>query len=127
MPEYADKVARYTPTFVRNESHHNHFCPSVFQEINMKKHLFPIALAALAVSAFAAAQTQPDSQVPPSSSSSSPPSSMPAPTATPGSSSYSKGTSDAKAQWKDCMAKQKASNPQVTDADIKRACDKAPQ
>lgn len=93
----------------------------------MKKLLFPIALATLAVSALAGAQTQPNSQSPPSSSSSAPPSATQAPSATTGSSSYSSGTSDSKVQWKDCMAKQKASNPQLSEADMKRACDKAPQ
>jgi len=93
----------------------------------MKKYLFPIALAALAVSALAGAQTQPNSQSPPSNSSSAPPSSMQTPSATTGSSDYSTGSSDSKAQWKDCMAKQKASNPQMSEADMKRACTKGAQ
>jgi hypothetical protein len=102
-------------------------CVSVFQEIDMRKHLLPIALATLAVSALAGAQTQPNSQSPPSSSSSAPPTSMQAPSATTGPSSYSTGSSDSKAQWKDCMAKQKASNPQTSEADMKRACAKGAQ
>jgi len=93
----------------------------------MKGLLFPIALATLAVSALAGAQTQPDTQSPPSSSSSAPPSAAQAPSSTTGSSSYSNGSSDSKAQWKDCMAKQKAMNPQPSEADMKSACAKGAQ
>lgn len=82
----------------------------------MKTFLFPVALASLAVSAMVGAQT------PPPSSSSTSPSATQAP-APSDSSSYS--NSSDKSAWKDCMAKQKAANPQVSDADAKRACGKS--
>ncbi len=87
----------------------------------MKTYLLPIAIAALAVSAIAGAQTDPNAQTPPSSSS-SPPSSMQAPAS---SSSYSSSSTDSKQALKDCIAKQKATTPSLSDADAKRACAKA--
>ncbi len=84
----------------------------------MKTYLLPVALAALAVSAIAGAQTSPSSSSPPSGSTSEPPSSMQAPSST---SSYS--STDAKSM-KECVAKQKAANAQISDADAKRACAK---
>ncbi len=81
----------------------------------MKTYLLPIALASLAFSAMVGAQTPPPS-------SSTPPSS----TATaPSSSSYSSSSSDSKAAMKDCLAKQKAANPSISEADAKTACSKS--
>lgn len=85
----------------------------------MKTYLLPIALATLAVSAIASAQTQPNAQTPPSSSASPPSSSMQTPSS---SSSYS--SSSEKQAMKDCVAKQKVTNAQISDADAKRACNK---
>jgi hypothetical protein len=84
----------------------------------MKTYLLPFALATLAVSALAGAQTPPSST---SGTSSAPPSSTQAPSST-GSSAMS--SSDAKAQLKDCVAKQKASNPQISDTEAKKVCTK---
>lgn len=89
----------------------------------MKTYLLPIALATLAVSAIAGAQTPPSSQSPPSDSSTAPSSATQAPSAT-GSSSYSSDSTDSKAQLKECLAKQKASNPQISDTEAKQACGK---
>ncbi len=83
----------------------------------MKTYLLPIALASLAISAMAGAQSPPPS----SSSSATAPSSSSA--QSPSSSSYS--SSDSKAQMKDCVAKQKATNPSISDADAKTACSKS--
>jgi hypothetical protein len=81
----------------------------------MKTYLLPLALASLAVSAMVGAQSPPPS-------SSSPPSS----TATaPSSSSYSSSSTDSKAAMKDCLAKQKATNPSISEADAKAACSKS--
>ncbi len=88
----------------------------------MKTYMLPIAIVTLAVSAMAGAQTPPTSPTSPGDTSSS--SSTQAPSST-GSSSYSNGMSDSKMQMKDCVAKQKASNSQLSDADAKRACAKS--
>lgn len=86
----------------------------------MKTYMLPIAIVTLAVSAAAGAQTPPTSPTSPGDTSSS--TSTQAPSST-GSSSYSNGMSDSKTQMmKDCVAKQKASNSQLSDADAKRAC-----
>ena len=88
----------------------------------MKTYLLPIAIVSLAVSAAAGAQTPPTSPTAPGDTSSS--SATQAPSST-GSSSYSNGMSDSKAQLKECVAKQKAANAQLSDADAKRACGKS--
>jgi hypothetical protein len=87
----------------------------------MKTYMLPIAIATLAVSAIASAQTDPNAQTPPSSSSSPPSSSMQTPSS---SSSYSSSSTDSKQALKDCVAKQKATNPQISETDAKRACGK---
>jgi hypothetical protein len=86
----------------------------------MKTYLLPIAIASLAVSALAGAQTPPTSPTSPSTSPSAPASTV----QTPPASSYSNASADSKAQLKDCLAKQKASNPQISDVDAKQACTK---
>ncbi len=83
----------------------------------MKTYLLPIALASLAIGAMAGAQTPPSSSSPPSSSATAPSST----TQSPSSSSYSNG-SDSKQAMKDCVAKQKAANPSISEADAKTAC-----
>ena len=87
----------------------------------MKTYLLPVALATLAVSAIAGAQTPPSS-TPPDTSTSTPSSSMQTPSTSGSSSSYSHSDSS-KSQLKDCIAKQKASNSTITDAEAKRACE----
>ena len=78
----------------------------------MKTYVLSFAIATLAAGALAGAQTPPSSPTSPSSQSSSSTS-----TQTPSSSS-----TDAKAQMKDCLAKQKSMNPSISDADAKKAC-----
>jgi len=84
----------------------------------MKTYLVPFALATLAVSALAGAQTPPSST---SGTSSAPPSSTQAPSST---SSSAMSSSDSKAWLKDCVAKQKATDPKMSDSDAKSACAK---
>lgn len=89
----------------------------------MKTYVLSFAIATLAAGALAGAQTPPSS-----SSSTSPSSSQSSSTTTTqtpsgsSSSSYSSSSGDSKAQLKDCMAKQKNMNPQISDADAKKAC-----
>ena len=87
----------------------------------MKTYLLPIAIVSLAASALVGAQTPPTSPTAPGDTTSSP--STQAPSSS--SSSYSNGMSDSKAQMKECVAKQKAANAQLSDADAKRACGKS--
>lgn len=84
----------------------------------MKTHVVTFAIAALAMSALAGAQT------PPSSSSTTPSTSQSSSSTTTPSGSYSSSSSstDSKSQMKDCIAKQKTMNPQISDADAKKAC-----
>lgn len=85
----------------------------------MKTYLLPFALATLAVSALAGAQTPPPSST--SGMSSAPPSATQEPSS---SSSSAMSSSDSKAWMKDCVAKQKASNPQISETEAKSACAK---
>lgn len=88
----------------------------------MKTYLLPIAIMSLAASALAGAQTPPTSPTAPGDTTSS--TATQAPSSSTNSSSYSNGMSDSKA-LKDCVAKQKAANAQLSDADAKRACGKS--
>lgn len=84
----------------------------------MKTHVLTFAIAALAMGAVAGAQTPPSSSTTPSTSQSSSSTTTQAP-----SGSYSSSSStDSKSQMKDCIAKQKTMNPQISDADAKKAC-----
>jgi hypothetical protein len=96
-----------------------------FRILHMKTQLSLIAIASLALSGLASAQTPPSSQTTPSNSTSSTPSSMGTPSSSPSaatdSPTYGSGDSS---HMKDCLATQKASNPQIADADAKLACNK---
>jgi hypothetical protein len=87
----------------------------------MNKYLLPIALVSMAASAMAGAQTPPTSS-PPTDSTTAPSSSMQTPSST-GASRYNSGSDTTKSQVKDCIAKQKATNSQLTDTEAKAACD----
>ena len=82
----------------------------------MKTHVLTFAIATLAMGALAGAQTPPSSTTPSESQSSS------STTTQAPSGSYSSSSTDAKAQMKDCIAKQKTMNPQISEADAKKAC-----
>lgn len=79
-----------------------------------------VPLASLMLISVAAAQTSPST---PSSSGSQPSSSMQNPSTT-GTANYSNGTADSHWQMKSCLAKQKADNPNLTAAEMKRNCEK---
>ena len=85
----------------------------------MKTHVLTFAIAALAMGAIAGAQTPPSSTTSPSASQSSSSTTTQTPS---GSYSSSSSSTDSKTQMKDCMAKQKTMNPQISDADAKKAC-----
>lgn len=95
----------------------------------MNKYLLPVAIVSMAASAMVGAQTPSTSSS--STDSSAPSSSMQSPPSsgsTSNSSQYSSSsttTTETKSQMKDCIAKQKASNSQLTDSEAKRACDKS--
>lgn len=90
----------------------------------MKTFLLPIALATMAVSAIASAQTPPPSSSSSGSSTTSPSSSSMGTPSTSGSSSYSTGDASKSQQMKDCIAKQKATDSQISDTEAKRLCSK---
>lgn len=83
-------------------------------------HASLLSLASLMLVSVAAAQTSPSA---PSSPGSQPSSSMQNPSTT-GTANYSNGTGDSHWQMKSCLAKQKADNPNLTDAEMKRNCEK---
>jgi hypothetical protein len=85
----------------------------------MKTYVLSFAIATLAAGALAGAQTPPTATTPNSSQSST----TTTTTETPASnSSYSSSSTDAKAQMKECVAKQKQMNPSISEADAKKAC-----
>jgi len=84
----------------------------------VKTHVLTFAIAALAMGAIAGAQTPPSSTTTPSTSQSS----SSTTTQTPSGSYSSSSSTDSKTQMKDCIAKQKTMNPQISDADAKKAC-----
>ena len=86
----------------------------------MKTYVLSFAIATLAAGALAGAQTPPSSPTSPSSQSSSSTSTQTPSSSTSGT--YSSSSTDAKAQMKDCLAKQKSMNPSISDADAKKAC-----
>ncbi len=79
-----------------------------------------LLLVASLLSSVAAAQTSPAA---PSSPGSQPSSSMQNPSTT-GTANYSNGTGDSHWQMKSCLAKQKADNPNLSESEMKRNCEK---
>jgi len=80
----------------------------------------PLSIATLIFISVASAQTSPTS---PSSPGSQPSSSMQNPSTT-GTANYSNGAADSHWQMKSCLAKQKADNPNLSSAEMKRNCEK---
>jgi hypothetical protein len=82
-----------------------------------------VSLVLALASTIALAQSPPSSTSPPPSSDREPSSSLRNPS-TDGTANYSEGSGDDKLQMKSCLAKVKADNPQMSQEQIQRRCEK---
>lgn len=92
----------------------------------MRASTLTVALAGMAAAAIAAAQATPPNSsatAPPPGSSRSAPPSMATPTS-PSTGNYTNGSQDSQWQMKDCMARQKAKNPSLSQDQMIQNCRK---